>query len=111
MPLVHSLAAGWLFQQPLSGLSLSTARNPNGDIEIVCTGLRPGEKLYEELLIEAESQPTDHPLIFKATERSIHPRDLWPRLDQLEEALKSQNQEKALEILLELVPEWKKAQN
>ena len=34
---------------------------PDGDIEIVCTGLRPGEKLYEELLIDAESQPTLHP--------------------------------------------------
>ncbi|QNJ16031.1 polysaccharide biosynthesis family protein [Synechococcus sp. A18-40] len=94
----------------LSGLSLRNARNPNGDIEIVCTGLRPGEKLYEELLIEAESQPTDHPLIFRATEHSIHPRDLWPRLNQLEEALKTQNQKKSLEILSELVPEWKKAQ-
>jgi len=94
----------------LSGLSLRDARNPNGDIEIVCTGLRPGEKLYEELLIEAESQPTKHPLIFRATERSMHPNDLWPRLDQLEKALKIQNQENALEILSELVPEWKKTQ-
>ena len=95
----------------LSGLSLRDSQTPNGDIEILCTGLRPGEKLYEELLIEAESQPTKHPLIFRATECSIHPKDLWSRLDQLEEALKIQNQEKALEILAELVPEWKKAQN
>ncbi|MBL6798731.1 MAG: polysaccharide biosynthesis protein [Synechococcus sp. BS307-5m-G39] len=94
----------------LSGLSLRDRRNPNGDIEIVCTGLRPGEKLYEELLIEAESQPTKHPLIYRATERSIHPKNLWPRLDQLEEALKIQNQYEALEILSELVPEWKKTQ-
>ena len=95
----------------LSGLSLRDAQNPNGDIEIVCTGLRPGEKLYEELLIEAESQPTKHPLIFRATERSLHPQVLWPRLDQLEEALKIQNPGKALDIPSELVPEWKKAQN
>ena len=92
----------------LSGLSLSNARNPNGDIEIVCTGLRPGEKLYEELLIEAESQPTKHPLIFRATERSIHPQELWPRLDLMEEALKIQNQEMALQMLAELVPEWRR---
>jgi FlaA1/EpsC-like NDP-sugar epimerase len=92
----------------LSGLSLCDGQNPCGDIEIVCTGLRPGEKLYEELLIEAESQPTKHPLIFRATERSINPKDLWPRLDQLEEALNMQNKDKALEILAELVPEWKK---
>jgi len=91
----------------LSGLSLRDARNRNGDIEIVCTGLRPGEKLYEELLIEAESQPTKHPLIFRATERLMHPQKLWPRLDQLEEALMVQDKERALEILSELVPEWK----
>ena len=53
----------------LSGFSLRDAAHPDGDIEIVCTGLRPGEKLYEELLIEAESQPTAHPLIYRAEER------------------------------------------
>ena len=51
----------------LSGLSLRDAQHPNGDIEIVCTGLRPGEKLYEELLIDAESEATTHPLIYRAT--------------------------------------------
>ena len=95
----------------LSGLAVRDGQNPGGDIEIVYTGLRPGEKLYEELLIDAESQPTKHPLIFRATERSLDPKDLWPRLDQLDKALKSQNQEKALEILSDLVPEWKKSQN
>ena len=39
-----------------------------GDIEIIYTGLRPGEKLYEELLIDGKSEPTQHPLIFKAKE-------------------------------------------
>ena len=56
----------------LSGLSLRDTAHPDGDIEIVCTGLRPGEKLYEELLIDAESQSTAHPLIYRM-ERSFSP--------------------------------------
>ena len=92
----------------LSGLSLRDARNPQGDIEVVCTGLRPGEKLYEELLIDAESKVTQHPLIFTAKERSIPPEQLWPRIDALEEALTVQDQAAALAVLAELVPEWRR---
>ena len=92
----------------LSGLSLRDERNTNGDIEIVCTGLRPGEKLYEELLIEAESQPTKHQLIYRAQERAISPKQLWPRLDALNAAIALQDVEGALDLLAELVPEWKK---
>ena len=90
----------------LSGLSLRNSSNPNGEIEIVCTGLRPGEKLYEELLIEDQSEPTKHPLIYRAKESSIEPQELWLKLDQLEEALESQNENKALSLLAQLVPEW-----
>lgn len=95
----------------LSGLSLRDSSNPNGDIEIVCTGLRPGEKLYEELLIEAESLPTQHPLIYRATERSIQPKELWPRLNELDKALQNHDQTKAISILSELVVEWKCIKN
>ena len=90
----------------LSGLSLRDNVHPNGDIEIICTGLRPGEKLYEELLIDAESQPTDHPLIYRAEERSIPPHLLWPQLDSLQTAIAAQDVEAALDLLAELVPEW-----
>jgi FlaA1/EpsC-like NDP-sugar epimerase len=90
----------------LSGLTLRDADHPNGDIEIVCTGLRPGEKLYEELLIEAESEPTPHPLIYRAREQAIHPADLWPLLDSLEAAIRSHATETSLELLSQLVPEW-----
>ena len=91
----------------LSGLSKKDASNPNGDIEIVCTGLRPGEKLFEELLIDAESLPTEHPLIFRAKERALRPEEIWPQLDSLEAAINQQDCAAALTVLKRLVPEWK----
>ena len=90
----------------LSGLSLRDAQNPDGDIEIRCTGLRPGEKLYEELLIDANSEPTAHPLIYRAQERSIPPAELWPRIEALEDAMAAKDTEAAMALLAELVPEW-----
>jgi len=92
----------------LSGLSVRDARNPDGDIAIVCTGLRPGEKLYEELLIDADSEPTAHPLIYRARERAIPPDEFWPQLDALEAAISRQDEPAALELLARLVPEWKR---
>ena len=92
----------------LSGLSLRDAAHPDGDIEIICTGLRPGEKLYEELLIDAESQPTAHPLIYRATERSIAPHVLRPQLDVLQSAIAVHDVDLALKVLAELVPEWRR---
>ena len=94
----------------LSGLSLRDAAHPEGDIEIICTGLRPGEKLYEELLIEAESQPTDQPLIYRAQERSLPPQELWPQLDALEAAIAAQDVNKSLNLLAELLPEWRRGE-
>jgi FlaA1/EpsC-like NDP-sugar epimerase len=90
----------------LSGLSLKDASNPNGEIEIVCTGLRPGEKLYEELLIDSESESTVHPLIFRALERTMQPDGLWSQLDAMELAIKQQSYSTTLEHLADLVPEW-----
>jgi FlaA1/EpsC-like NDP-sugar epimerase len=92
----------------LSGLTVRDARNPEGDIEIKCTGLRPGEKLYEELLIDADSEPTAHPLIYRARERAIPPAELWPQLDALEAAIARQDELEALELLARLVPEWQR---
>jgi FlaA1/EpsC-like NDP-sugar epimerase len=93
----------------LSGLTLQDARNPSGEIEIICTGLRPGEKLYEELLIDADSEATKHPLIFRAHESALSPDVLWPRLNDLEAAIASQDVEASLEVLAELVPEWRRS--
>ena len=90
----------------LSGLTVRDSSSPNGDIEIICTGLRPGEKLYEELLIDAESETTIHPLIFRAQESFISNKILYSQLENLKEALKSQDRDLALRILSKLVPEW-----
>jgi FlaA1/EpsC-like NDP-sugar epimerase len=62
----------------LSGLSVREAAHPTGDIEIEVTGLRVGEKLYEELLIGDDPQPTAHPRIMKAHEPFIP----WTALQQ-----------------------------
>ena len=73
----------------LSGHRTKTADNPNGDIEIIFTGLRPGEKLYEELIIgEDNIENTDHPLIMQAMEHSFPLADLELILSELTEKQK-----------------------
>jgi len=71
----------------LSGLTVKDEQNPDGDIEIEITGLRPGEKLYEELLIGDNPKPTSHPRIMKAHEELIPWADLEGKLNALEMAL------------------------
>ncbi len=91
-----------------SGLTIKNDLNPEGDIEIKITGLRPGEKMYEELLIDAKSIKTEHPIIFKAIEKSL-PRDfLFDKIKKLEEAISSFDIESAINILSEIVPEWER---
>ena len=90
----------------LSGLNVRDKRNPDGDIEIDFVGLRDGEKLYEELLIDSKSEETKHPLIFKAYEKHIKPQDLWPLLHKLNNYISKMKTDEALDILAILVPEW-----
>ncbi len=90
----------------LSGLKVKDQNSPEGDIEIVVKGKRPGEKIYEELLIEAKSLKTQHPLIYRANEKFISPKELWLKLDVLEKYLKKYDKKKSLEILSQLIPEW-----
>ena len=92
----------------LSGFEVKDTKNPNGDIEIKTIGLRPGEKLYEELLINGEALPTEHPLIFKAKEMFIDKKELYFYLDNLFNLMyKNDEQENLKKILVKLVPEWK----
>ena len=91
----------------LSGLTVKNDKNPNGDIEIVTTGLRPGEKLYEELLINSNAKPTSNKLIFKAIEEHFPSDKLIPLLDKLEEKLKNYDSKNSLELVSQLVPKWK----
>ncbi|NHC08165.1 polysaccharide biosynthesis protein [Azonexus fungiphilus] len=71
----------------LSGLTVRDDQYPDGDIEIEITGLRPGEKLYEELLIGDNPRPTNHPLIMKAHEDFVLWGELGLKLNALELAL------------------------
>jgi FlaA1/EpsC-like NDP-sugar epimerase len=70
----------------LSGLKVRDAANPEGDVEIKVTGLRPGEKLYEELLIGDNPTPTAHPRIMKAHEDCLPWPDLEAQLHALQQA-------------------------
>ena len=91
----------------LSGLHVLDDDNPDGDIEIKCIGLRPGEKLYEELLVGDNTSETDNPLILRAKEAMLDWVVLKPILDQLHEATKKSDQEKIRELLIEIVPDFK----
>jgi len=71
----------------LSGLTVKDEHNPNGDIEIETIGLRPGEKLYEELLIGDNPKPTSHSRILKAHEEFIPWAELEDKLKSLKMAL------------------------
>lgn len=94
----------------LSGLKIKNSDNKDGDIEIKITGLRPGEKLFEELLIGGKSQKTNHPLIFMDPEKCDIPKNLWEKVDELESAIEMRQELKIKKILLEMVPEWRSNQ-
>ena len=91
----------------LSGLQLNDHENPNGDIEIKYTGLRPGEKLFEELLIGENTLKTKNKLIFKAEEEMINWNVLEPLLLELKDASVKADREKTRQMLVKIVPEFR----
>lgn len=93
----------------LSGLTVRCPENPYGDIEIKIVGLRPGEKLHEELLIGNSPQRTSHPRIVRALETFDSWEALTPWLSSLETAVAQGNATKILTILRDLVRDYRPA--
>ena len=87
----------------LSGLTLKTPANPEGDIAIQITGLRPGEKLYEELLIGGNPKSTSHPKIMKANEAFIPWSELSLELETIKRAADNNDLSAGISILKQLV--------
>lgn len=91
----------------LSGLTLRDENNPDGDIEIKITGLRPAEKLYEELLIGCNVTGTEHPMIMRAMEHSLPWDQLHEMLNEIMVAMYEFDCSTARNILLRVVQEYK----
>ena len=87
----------------LSGLTIKDDHNQDGDIGIEITGLRPGEKLYEELLIGENATGTQHQRIMRAHESYIPYNELADKLTELDICIKENNIKNILSILIELV--------
>ena len=91
----------------LSGMDIKDDLNPNGDIEITYTGLRPGEKLYEELLIEGNTSKTDNAMIMRAEEDMLSWDELKDILNDLEQATIISRPDIIRKLLLKAIPEFK----
>ena len=87
----------------LMGLTVRDEENPDGDIEIKFTGLRPAEKLFEELLIGTDVSGTDHPQILRANEEKMSLRTLEALIDDLQINLLSQDCDSTRNILLRAI--------
>ena len=92
----------------LSGYTVRDSRKPDGDIAITFTGLRPGEKLYEELLLSDSDQSTAHSLIRQAREQTLPTSTMTDKLLHLAQALNLFNDQEAISCLFDLVPEYSK---
>ncbi|MNE39637.1 UDP-N-acetyl-alpha-D-glucosamine C6 dehydratase [compost metagenome] len=87
----------------LSGLSMRSKHKPDGDIAIEFSGLRPGEKLYEELLIGDNVLPTEHSMIMRANEDHLPWEELKLLLRQLIDAIKVDDYPQVRDLLQQMV--------
>ncbi len=87
----------------LSGLQVRDDKHPDGDIEIQITGIRPGEKLYEELLLGENTIGTDHPMILRAEEARLRLGKVRDVVAQFDAATKTFDCERAYALLEECV--------
>jgi FlaA1/EpsC-like NDP-sugar epimerase len=93
----------------LMGLTVRDEQHPDGDIEIAYTGLRPAEKLYEELLIGNNVTGTQHPMILRAIEHSLPWDKVQSMLDEILAAMSRFDCQRSLQLLSEVVVEYKPA--
>ena len=91
----------------LSGFTVKEPSNLNGDIEIKITGLRPGEKLYEELLIGNNPDKTDHSRIMKAHETYFKYDDLQQYINLIKKAVDDYDINSLTNLIKEMVPDYK----
>jgi len=90
-----------------SGMEIKSEENPKGDIEIIFTGLRPGEKLFEELLIGDNVDSTEHVKIYRADEDFINWKNLKEYMDMLRKAESSSDHEELRNIFKQTVSGYK----
>jgi len=90
----------------LAGLTVRDEKNPEGDIEISYTGLRPAEKLYEELLIGNNVTGTEHPMILRAIEHSLPWERVQELLNEILAAMSRFDCQRTLQILSDVVAEY-----
>ena len=90
----------------LSGLKLKDSKNTEGSIEITVTGLRPGEKLYEELLLSENPVKTKHPKIFRSKEPFIQLDQLIREINSLQKLMQKNDFEKIRSKLKKIVIDY-----